>query len=155
AVSFSGLRVPLDVSSEPDRKSSALADSSQGSSKSQPHLLLVTLQYPTPPPHGVFEQAVHRLLLAGLLFWGKQTDFVGRDYASGVYDGMLIVPRSVLGIADELWKTVEREPSHIQTSEQDTSKDLKTIGEGVREGISALQRYLYRYWSLVAAMRDG
>ena len=155
ALYFSCLRVPLDVASEPDRKSSALADSSKGSSKSQPHHRLVTLQYPTPHPHGVFEQAVHRLLLAGLLFWGKQTDFVGRDYASGVYDGMLIVPRSVLEIADELWKTVEREPSHVQTSEQDTSKDLKTIGEGVSEGISALQRYLYRYWSLVAAMREG
>src|SRR6266568_3426833 len=155
ALYFSCLQAPLDDASEPDRKSSSLIDSSKGSPKSQPHHRLVTLQYPTPHPHGKFEQAVHRLLLLGLLFWGKQTNFVGRDYASGVYDGMLIVPRSVLEIADELWKIVEREPSHVQTSEQDTSKDLKTIGEGVSEGISALQRYLYRYWSLVAAMREG
>ena len=155
ALYFSCLQVPLDDASEPDRKSSSLVDSSKGSTKSQPHHRLVTLQYPTPHPHGIFEQAVHRLLLLGLLFWGKQTNFVGRDYASGVYDGMLIVPRAVLEIADELWKTVEREPSHVQTSEQDTSNDLKTIGEGVSEGISALQRYLFRYWSLVAAMREG
>jgi hypothetical protein len=36
--------------------------------------------YPTPHPHGAFEQALHQLLLLGLLFWGKQTNFVGRDY---------------------------------------------------------------------------
>ena len=35
--------------------------------------------YPTPHPHGVFELALHRLLLLGLLFWGKQTNFAGRD----------------------------------------------------------------------------
>src|SRR5262249_43080105 len=29
--------------------------------------------YPTPHPHGVFELALHHLLLLGLLFWGKQT----------------------------------------------------------------------------------
>src|SRR5581483_3561451 len=45
------------------------------------------LQYPPPHPHGVFEQALHRLLLLGLLYWGKQTNFVGRDYSNGVYDG--------------------------------------------------------------------
>jgi Helicase conserved C-terminal domain len=155
ALYFSCLQVSLEDASEPDRKSSSLADSSKGSSRSQPHHRLVTLQYPTPHPHGIFEQAVHRLLLLGLLFWGKQTNFVGRDYASGVYDGMLIVPRAVLEIADKLWNTVEQSPSHVHTSEHDTSQDLKTIGEGVSEGISALQRYLYRYWSLVAAMREG
>src|SRR6266487_659574 len=156
ALYFSCLQVPLDDASEPDRKSSSLVDSSKGSTKSQPHHRLVTLQYPTPHPHGIFEQAVHRLLLSGLLFWGKQTNFVGRDYASGVYDGMLIVPRTVLEIANELWNTVEQSPSQVQTSEQDAaSKGLKNIGEGVSEGITALQRYLYRYWSLVATMRDG
>src|SRR5436305_1040755 len=113
------------------------------------------LQYPTPHPHGIFEQALHRLLVSGLLFWGKQTNFVGRDYANGVYDGVLIVPRAVLEIADELWNTAEQKLSHVQTSEQDVNKDLKTIGEGVSEGISALQRYLYSYWSLVASMREG
>ncbi|HEY6286813.1 MAG TPA: helicase-associated domain-containing protein [Ktedonobacteraceae bacterium] len=155
ALYFSCLQVHLEDASEPDRKSSSTAESSKGSSRAQSHHRLVTLQYPTPHPHGVSEQAVHRLLLLGLLFWGKQTNFVGRDYASGVYDGMLIVPRTVLEIADELWNTIEREPSHVQTSEQDTSKGLETIGEGVSEGITTLQRYLYRYWSLVAAMREG
>src|SRR3984893_16124266 len=57
------------------------------------------LQYPTPHPHGVFEQALHRLLMLGLLFWGKQTNFVGRDYANGVYDGVLIVPQAVMDAA--------------------------------------------------------
>src|SRR5215467_13988988 len=39
-------------------------------------------QYPVPHPHGVFELAVRHLLLLGLLFWGKQTNFGGREYAS-------------------------------------------------------------------------
>jgi len=155
ALYFSCLQVPLDDASEPERKTSSTADSSNGSSTSLPHHRVVTLQYPTPHPHGFFEQAVHRLLLLGLLFWGKQTNFVGRDYASGVYDGTLIVPRIIFEIAEELWKAVEQGSSHDQTSVQDTSKDLKTPGEDISEGITSLQRYLYRYWSLVAAMRDG
>ncbi|HWZ20456.1 MAG TPA: helicase-associated domain-containing protein [Ktedonobacteraceae bacterium] len=151
ALYFSCIQVPLDGALEPERKTSSKADSSNGSSTSQPHHRVVTLQYPTPHPHGLFEQAVHRLLLLGLLFWGKQTNFVGRDYASGVYDGMLIVPRTVFEIAEELWNAGAPISSHAQTSELDTSKDL----EGMSEGIISLQRYLYRYWSLVEAMRDG
>jgi hypothetical protein len=156
ALYFSCLHITLDGTSELDRKSASKADSSVGSSRTQIHHRVVTLQYPTPHPHGIFEQAIHRLLLLGLLFWGKQTNFVGRDYASGVYDGMLIMPRTVLKIANELWNTVEQSPSPIQTSEQDTgSKELKYMGESISEGIGALQRYLYRYWSLVATMREG
>ena len=58
--------------------------------------------YPTPHPHGVFEQALHRLLLLGLLFWGKQTNFAGRDYTNGVYDGVLIVPYAVKQVVNEI-----------------------------------------------------
>ncbi|HXZ03385.1 MAG TPA: helicase-associated domain-containing protein, partial [Ktedonobacteraceae bacterium] len=130
-------------------------ESSKRASKFQPHHMLVTLQYPTPHPHGLFEHAVHRLLLLGLIFWGKQTNFVGRDYASGVYDGMLIVPRTVMEIADELWNTVATSSSLEQSAVQDSKNDHKTIGESVSEGVTALQRYLYRYWSLVAVMREG
>ena len=156
ALYFSCLHVPPADTSELDRKSSSVAHSADGASRTQEHHRVVTLQYPTPHPHGIFEQAIHRLLLLGLLFWGKQTNFVGRDYASGVYDGMLIVPRTVLELANELWNTVERSPSQVQTSDQDTNtKELKHIGEGVSEGISALQRSLYRYWSLAATMHEG
>jgi len=155
ALYFSCLQVPLDDASEPDRESTTTAVSSKEPSKSQPHHRIVALQYPTPRPHGFFEQAIHRLLLLGLLFWGKQTNFVGRDYASGVYDGILIVPRTVLEIADKLWNAVEQSSSHNPTSEEDSSKDLKTTVESVSEGITSLQRYLYRYWSLVEATREG
>ena len=148
---FSCLQSPLEGASEPDRINASLANISKEPSTSLPHHRVVTLQYPTPHPHGLYEQAVHRLLLLGLLFWGKQTNFVGRDYASGVYDGMLIVPRTVFEIAEELWNVASPISSHDQTSDQDTSEDL----QGVSEGITSLQRYLYRYWSLVAAMRDG
>ncbi len=79
ALYFSCLQVPLDDASEPDRESTTTAVSSKEPSKSQPHHRIVALQYPTPRPHGFFEQAIHRLLLLGLLFWGKQTNFVGRD----------------------------------------------------------------------------
>jgi hypothetical protein len=155
ALYFSCRQVPFGDASDSDRKKSPIEDYSKGSSTAQPHHRMVTLQYPTPHPHGFFEQAVHRLLLLGLLFWGKQTNFVGRDYASGVYDGTLIVPRTALEIAEELWNTVEQELLPDQTSEQDTQKELKTNDEGIGEGISALQRNLYRYWSLIAAMREG
>ncbi len=101
-------------------------------------------QYPAPHPHGTFEQALHRLLLLGLLFWGKQTNFVGRDYASGIYDGVLIVPQAVMEIANEEWKTDEK-------GEQRSLFEGAELGEGVQ----ALQRTLYLYWSIVAGMRDG
>jgi len=156
ALYFNCLHIPTDDTSELDRNTSSVAHFSDGSSRAKSYHRVVTLQYSTPHPHGIFEQAVHRLLLLGLIFWGKQTNFVGRDYASGVYDGMLIVPRTVLDIANELWNAVEPSLSQVQISEQDTdSKELRLIGESISEGISALQRYLYLYWSLAATMRDG
>jgi hypothetical protein len=97
--------------------------------------------YPTPHPHGVFEQALHRLLLFGLLFWGKQTNFVGRDYASGVYDGVLIVPQTVVKVASEEWSLFA----------QSGLPEEQVPGEGMR----TLQRALYLYWSMVARTRDG
>ena len=100
--------------------------------------------YPTPHPHGAFEQALHHLLLLGLLFWGKQTNFVGRDYSSGVYDGVLIVPQTVVEAASEEWGLDE--PLAIGAGQEDTLP-----GEGMRN----LQRALYLYWSLVARARDG
>ncbi|HET8846568.1 MAG TPA: helicase-associated domain-containing protein [Ktedonobacteraceae bacterium] len=98
--------------------------------------------YPNPHPHGAFEQVLHRLLILGLLFWGKQTNFVGRDYANGVYDGVLIVPPTVLEIAEQEWK------HQIETP-------VLSSNEITGEGIAAFQRVLYLYWSLVANARDG
>ncbi len=100
--------------------------------------------YPAPHPHGPFEQALHHLLVLGLLFWGKQTNFVGRDYANGVYDGVLIVPQAVAEIAHQEWKLAEFQ--RPVTTEK---------GELPGENMHAFQRGLYLYWSLVAAMRDG
>ena len=155
ALYFSCLQLPLEGASEAVRNTTSSATVSKEPSTSLPHHRVVTLQYPTPHPHGLFEHAVHRLLLLGLLFWGKQTNFVGRDYASGVYDGILIVPRTVLEIADELWHTVERSSSDDQTFEPDAGIDSNSGGVSISEGITSLQRYLYRYWSLVAASREG
>ncbi|MGZ3622442.1 MAG: helicase-associated domain-containing protein [Ktedonobacteraceae bacterium] len=155
ALYFSCLQVSLEGPSEAVRNNTSSATASKEPSTSLPHYRVVTLQYPTPHPHGLFEHAVHRLLLLGLLFWGKQTNFVGRDYASGVYDGILIVPRTVLEIADELWRGVERSSSGDQSVEPDAGIDSNSGGVSISEGISSLQRYLYRYWSLVAASREG
>ena len=155
ALYFSCLQLPLEEASEAVRNTASSASVSKEPSTSLPHHRVVTLQYPTPHPHGLFEHAVHRLLLLGLLFWGKQTNFVGRDYASGVYDGVLIVPRTVLEIADELWHTVERSSSDDQTSESDAGIDSNSSVVSISEGITSLQRYLYRYWSLVAELREG
>lgn len=100
--------------------------------------------YPTPHPHGTFELALHHLLLLGLLFWGKQTNFVGRDYSSGVYDGVLIVPRTIVALARQEWDLEE-------LPEQDEMPVEEVLGDGIR----TLQRALYLYWSLVARARDG
>ena len=104
-----------------------------------------SMLYPTPHPHGLFEQSLRRLLMLGLLFWGKQTNFAGRDYTSGVYDGVLIVPQAVKDVVNEIASKEEG----IQEEQPLTSP--KEIGEGLR----ALQRTLYLYWSHVAALREG
>jgi hypothetical protein len=137
--------------------SSSTSNSPQVSSRTNTYDQGVALQYPTPHPHGVFEQALHRLLLLGLLFWSKQTNFVGRDYASGVYDGLLIVPQTVMEAANELWNPGEKGNTHSPISGQVTGEDKEVdhAVEGASEGIRALQRNLYRYWSLVATMREG
>jgi hypothetical protein len=107
-------------------------------------------QYPTPHPHGPFEQALHHLLVLGLLFWGRQTNFSGRDYSNGVYDGVLAVPQAVM---DATQAVVEER--HAQEG-----GDESLVGEVAQpvlfhEGIRELQRALYLYWSLVASQRDG
>ncbi len=104
-------------------------------------------QYPIAHPHGVFEQTIRHLLLQGLLYWGKQTNFVGRDYANGIHDGVLIVPEAVKVVVRELWST-EEPFSTILTQHEGKAED---VGDGVR----GLQRALYLYWSLVASLREG
>ncbi|HYB01138.1 MAG TPA: hypothetical protein VED37_13050, partial [Ktedonobacteraceae bacterium] len=110
ALYFSCIQVPLEDAAEAEHTNSSSAPLSKESSKASSHQRMVTLQYPTPHPHGLFEQAVHRLLLLGLIFWGKQTNFVGREYASGVYDGMLIVPQTVADIVKNFWSPVAWSP---------------------------------------------
>src|SRR5207249_7613011 len=82
--------------------------------------------YPTPHPHGLFEQSLRRLLMLGLLYWGKQTNFAGRDYTSGVYDGVLIVPQAVKDVVNEIASKKEG----IQ--EEQPLASPKEIGEGLR-----------------------
>src|SRR6266487_2123037 len=101
--------------------------------------------YPTPHPHGVFEQSLRHLLVAGLLFWGKQTNFAGRDYTSGVYDGVLIVPQAVKDVVHNFVGEEQREQQELEAEQQ---------GE-ISEGVRAFQRALYLYWSHVAAQREG
>lgn len=142
-------------------------------------------QYPAPHPHGAFEQAVHRLLTLGLLFWGKQTSFAGRDYANGVYDGVLIVPQTVMDavqyvIAERAGQDGQNagvdlsrpapvdqaasEPAPVMEGQSANGQDNQ--GMGVEAGphvqhtlfseqVYELQRLLYLYWSLVSAQRDG
>lgn len=108
-------------------------------SRPQPGL---SVQYPVPQPHGVFELALRRLLGLGLIFWGKQTNFVGRDYANGIHDGVLIVPLAVREAVTTQWG-----PDEDQLARQ----DLEEVGELAR----GLQRTLYLYWSMVASLREG
>ncbi len=98
-------------------------------------------QYPVVHPHGVFEQALRHLLVLGLLFWGKQTNFAGRDYTSGIHDGVLITPLAVKDVVRQAWDQQDEPPLPADSD----------VGEGAR----ALQRALYLYWSLAAAQREG
>ncbi len=104
-----------------------------------------SMLYPTPHPHGVFEQSLRRLLMLGLLFWGKQTNFAGRDYTSGVYDGVLIVPHAVKDVVNE---SVQKEKT---TSAVQAPLEMEQVGDGIR----AFQRMLYLYWSHVSTQREG
>ena len=160
ALYFSYLDVSHDNAPELDRKSPSIGNYPEVPSITLPHHQVVPPRYPTPHPHGVFEQALHRLLLLGLVFWGKKTNFVGRDYASGVYDGVLLVPQTVMQAVHELWNTVTESAPQVSIPEQDDGRvsesiELNHVVEGVSQHISALQRDLYRYWSLVAALREG
>jgi Helicase conserved C-terminal domain len=101
-----------------------------------------SLQYPPAHPHGLFELALRHLLLLGLLFWGRQTNFAGRDYTSGIHDGVLIVSSAV------------REVVRAQL-EMDEDQIASHVGEDVGDAVRAFQRTLYLYWSMVAAMREG
>ena len=106
-------------------------------------------QYPVAHPHGVFEQAIRKLLLHGLLYWGKQTNFAARDYASGIHDGVLIVPEVVKAVVRDAWSN--EPPFSTVLTQHDTSVEITDVGEGIR----TLQRSLYLYWSLVASQREG
>jgi hypothetical protein len=99
-------------------------------------------QYPPAHAHGVFEMALRHLLTLGLVFWGKQTNFAGRDYTNGTPDGVLIVPIPVRTVVQQ-----KLQPNVDQTTEVQSTD--------IRDGARRLQRMLYLYWSLVAAMRDG
>src|SRR5512135_999995 len=66
---FSCLPSPLEDTSESDQTNSSATTSSKKPLTTSSQQRMVTLQYPTPHPHGLFEQALHRLLLLGLIFW--------------------------------------------------------------------------------------
>jgi hypothetical protein len=104
--------------------------------------------YPIPHPHGAFEQSLHRLLILGLLFWGKQTNFAGRDYTNGVYDGVLIVPHAVRHIVHDL-------PLQQTTTKSEPQAQASFSVEDIDERLRLCQRHLYLYWSHVASQREG
>ncbi|GHO87942.1 helicase-associated domain-containing protein [Dictyobacter formicarum] len=99
--------------------------------------------YPTAHPHGPFELAVRHLLLLGLVFWGRQTHFVGRDYSSGMHDGVLIVPQTLVNVVRRRWRFEQAAP--LPASAQIADEDGR---------LQAFQRTLYFYWSFVAAHRN-
>lgn len=107
-----------------------------------PRAYITAPQYPIANPHGMFELALRQLLLLGLLFWGRQTNFAGRDYTSGTHDGVLIVPHAVQNVAMSLWKSEEDVRTLTRTHD---------VGDGAR----SMQRSLYLYWSMVNVAREG
>ena len=125
-----------------DKKSTPTPVVAQGALY-QPITLLQPPQYPAAHPHGVFEQAVRHLLIVGLVFWGKQTNFSGRDYTSGIHDGVLIVPQTVQSVVRNEW--------HLENAVSVDAAPLTVLSDSLH----ACQRSLYLYWSFVASMHDG
>jgi hypothetical protein len=101
-----------------------------------------SMQYPTAHPHGLFELALHRLLIQGLVFWGKQTSFSGRDYSSGTHDGVLIVPLAVRHLVRAMPLPEEKQAA------------AETSSIMLSDGMRLFQRKLYLYWSFVAYGRE-
>ncbi len=128
---------------------SAAADGSHRQTFKSTNSLGTPPQYPVAHPHGVFELAIRYLLLQGLLYWGKQTNFASRDYASGIHDGVLIVPEVVKAVVRDIWGNDE--PFSTILVRHDETVETTDVGEGIR----TLQRALYLYWSLVSSLREG
>ncbi len=128
---------------------SATADGSHRQTFKSTNSLGSPPQYPVAHPHGVFEQAIRYLLLQGLLYWGKQTNFASRDYASGIHDGVLIVPEVVKAVVRDIWGNDE--PFSTLRAHHDDIIETADVGEGIR----TLQRSLYLYWSVVSSLREG
>ncbi|GCE19483.1 helicase-associated domain-containing protein [Dictyobacter kobayashii] len=97
-------------------------------------------RYPPAHPHGPFELAVRHLLLLGLVFWGRQTHFVGRDYSSGMHDGVLIVPQTLVNVTRRRWRF-----------ENAAILPASGVVEDEDGRLQAFQRTLYLYWSFVTA----
>lgn len=144
ALYFDSPGSPFGFARSPASEKSASLSSAVYGTTFAPRYTTTPSLYPPAHPHGAFELSLHHLLLLGLLFWGKQTNFIGRDYSSGVYDGVLIVPSAVVEIASHVWKL-------DGLSDQKGDQVEALPGEGMR----SFQRALYLYWSLVARNRDG
>ncbi|MBA2678122.1 MAG: helicase-associated domain-containing protein, partial [Ktedonobacteraceae bacterium] len=127
----------------PSEKKSTPAPVVAHSALYQPIMPLQPPQYPAAHPHGAFEQAIRHLLIVGFVFWGKQTNFSGRDYTSGIHDGVLIVPQTV--------QTVVRNEWHLENVVSVYDAPLSMLSDSLH----ACQRSLYLYWSFVASMHDG
>lgn len=127
----------------PSEKKSAPAPVVAHTALYQPITPLQPPQYPAAHPHGAFEQAVRHLLIVGFVFWGKQTNFSGRDYTSGIHDGVLIVPQTVQAVVRSEWHLESIAPV------DDASRTI------LSDSLHACQRSLYLYWSFVASMHDG
>ena len=141
------LALYLSRSGDPIWSSPVVGRSAGGSTGHVPDNEQGQMLYPLPHPHGIFEQSLRHLLLLGLLFWGKQTNFAGRDYTSGVYDGVLIVPHAVRNIVHERIASEEAGAQEIAP---------KTVSENeIGEEMRQFQRALYLYWSYVATLREG
>ncbi|GCE14076.1 helicase-associated domain-containing protein [Tengunoibacter tsumagoiensis] len=119
------------------------ADTSADQRPFQSGSLLLPPQYPPAHPHGPFEEALRHLLALGLVFWGKQTNFAGREYSSGTHDGVLIVPQAV------------RTTVHAYQQQQASETKVHEKSEQIPESFWRAQRLLYLYWSLVASRNEG
>src|SRR5579885_3481489 len=92
----------------------------------------------------LYELALSRLLILGLVFWGRLDLPGAREYASGAHEGLLVVPPSVLAVLAAPDAPVEAAP----TSRWQPRAPRLASAE-------CLQRDLYLYWRVVREQQGG
>jgi hypothetical protein len=92
----------------------------------------------------LYELALHRLLVLGLVFWGRLDALGAHGYASGAHEGLLVVPPAVRALL-----------ATIEPTEQEAAAPLWQPRAPRIGSAELFQRDLYLYWNAVREQPAG